>query len=310
MNMKTRPEKSLRTAEAYSGKARRRRPYWSMCAFVLHGAIGLACMLFDVVAWAGIPEPSLVLYGKVVLAPAQELVTQGRLEWTYTPSDGGAPVTVQAVLRPIEAAGGPYSYVVQIPAERQAPDWPVSAGVLALADAPIHYARSVVYKGDPAFEALPISIEGETSLAISATSRGSVERVDVFLGDLEVWSSADVNRSGTVDAVDVQLIINAALGLFVDSPYLDVNDDQAIDALDVQLVIIGALGLDAAKPGNEAPAPLVQTRAATVSAKQPGEASAGRDPEFPELPLGAFTTVLAGVCLAAVGGLLASRRRP
>jgi hypothetical protein len=54
----------------------------------------------------------------------------------------------------------------------------------------------------------------------------------------------DVNGDHVVDAVDVQLVINAALGLDVGDAQCDINNDNAVDALDVQLVINAALGLD------------------------------------------------------------------
>lgn len=53
----------------------------------------------------------------------------------------------------------------------------------------------------------------------------------------------DVNLDGAVDAVDVQLVINAALGINVAPWNADVNRDSDINALDVQLVINAALGL-------------------------------------------------------------------
>ncbi len=65
-----------------------------------------------------------------------------------------------------------------------------------------------------------------------------------------VWTSAalagpvpgDVNGDQAVNAVDVQLVINAALGL--DSPYnCDVDGSMSVNAVDVQLVINAALGL-------------------------------------------------------------------
>ncbi|MBI4558729.1 MAG: PQQ-dependent sugar dehydrogenase [Candidatus Hydrogenedentes bacterium] len=53
----------------------------------------------------------------------------------------------------------------------------------------------------------------------------------------------DLNRDGFVDAVDVQLIINAALGIDVGDIEADVNQDNTLTAVDVQLVINRALGL-------------------------------------------------------------------
>jgi len=54
--------------------------------------------------------------------------------------------------------------------------------------------------------------------------------------------SADVNSSGVVDALDVQLVINAALGL--DVPWdCDVDSNGFVNAIDVQVVINAALGV-------------------------------------------------------------------
>ncbi|MBI4560064.1 MAG: hypothetical protein HY706_20925 [Candidatus Hydrogenedentes bacterium] len=54
--------------------------------------------------------------------------------------------------------------------------------------------------------------------------------------------AGDINDSGTIDAVDVQLTINAALGLT--SPYRsDLDFNTYTDAVDVQLVINAALGI-------------------------------------------------------------------
>jgi len=53
---------------------------------------------------------------------------------------------------------------------------------------------------------------------------------------------ADVNFDGAVNALDVQLVINAALGLSVIYD-CDLNEDGQVNALDVQLVINAALGI-------------------------------------------------------------------
>ena len=55
--------------------------------------------------------------------------------------------------------------------------------------------------------------------------------------------SVDINSDDKVDALDIQLVINGALGLNIGSYNADVNHDSKIDALDIQLVINGALGL-------------------------------------------------------------------
>jgi hypothetical protein len=64
----------------------------------------------------------------------------------------------------------------------------------------------------------------------------------------------DVGCSGSVDAVDVQLVINSALGLGIGCD-CDLNDDGPVNAIDVQLVINAALGIgttpSTAEPNND-----------------------------------------------------------
>ena len=58
------------------------------------------------------------------------------------------------------------------------------------------------------------------------------------------YHPADVNRDGNVDALDIQIVINAVLGLSIDPDYdPDVNNDDRVDALDIQLVINVVLGV-------------------------------------------------------------------
>ena len=54
----------------------------------------------------------------------------------------------------------------------------------------------------------------------------------------------DVNGDGVVNAIDVQLVINAALGIDVSPAEPDINGDGVVNAIDVQLVINAALGID------------------------------------------------------------------
>ncbi|MBI4556118.1 MAG: VWA domain-containing protein, partial [Candidatus Hydrogenedentes bacterium] len=54
---------------------------------------------------------------------------------------------------------------------------------------------------------------------------------------------ADIDADGNVNAVDVQLVINAALGINIGGLDADVNLDSNVDAVDVQLVINAALGI-------------------------------------------------------------------
>lgn len=61
-----------------------------------------------------------------------------------------------------------------------------------------------------------------------------------LMANAEVWpSDCDLDGSRSVDAVDVQMIINGALGITAN--IADVNQDGALDAVDVQHVINMAL---------------------------------------------------------------------
>ncbi len=55
--------------------------------------------------------------------------------------------------------------------------------------------------------------------------------------------AGDIDLSGDVDAVDVQLTINAALGISISPRNGDIEGSGGTDAVDVQLVINAALGI-------------------------------------------------------------------
>jgi hypothetical protein len=78
---------------------------------------------------------------------------------------------------------------------------------------------------------------------------GTVGEVSFELNPLPDTSEpgvpGDVNGDGVVNAVDVQLVINAALGLSINPAFnADINSDGVVNAVDVQLVINAALGID------------------------------------------------------------------
>jgi len=101
--------------------------------------------------------------------------------------------------------------------------------------------------GAYAFSSLP---EGTDCVRASATGYGGQTQLATVaaLGtsaldfDLPLVPKGDINQDSTINATDVQLVINAALG--VSGPYnCDVSQDSAVNAIDVQQVINGALGL-------------------------------------------------------------------
>ena len=63
------------------------------------------------------------------------------------------------------------------------------------------------------------------------------------LEQTSVSSESDINGDSAVNATDVQLVINAALGLSIGGLDADIDNSGDVDATDVQLVINAALGV-------------------------------------------------------------------
>jgi beta-lactam-binding protein with PASTA domain len=82
----------------------------------------------------------------------------------------------------------------------------------------------------------------ESGIADVAYADGFVTFTTTHFSDFAVVTVAgDLNIDGEVDAVDVQLTINAALDIDTGVIDADINNDGAIDAVDVQLAILAAL---------------------------------------------------------------------
>ncbi|MBI4560140.1 MAG: hypothetical protein HY706_21305 [Candidatus Hydrogenedentes bacterium] len=76
---------------------------------------------------------------------------------------------------------------------------------------------------------------------IRGVARPQGAGVDIGAYEYQTGDELDIDASGGTDAVDVQLVINGALGL--DSrASSDVDGNSVVDAIDVQLVINAALG--------------------------------------------------------------------
>ncbi|MBI4557721.1 MAG: right-handed parallel beta-helix repeat-containing protein [Candidatus Hydrogenedentes bacterium] len=94
--------------------------------------------------------------------------------------------------------------------------------------------------GSPAIDAG--TLDGAPEVDIRGVARPQGAGVDMGAYEYQAGDEADIDASGTTDAVDVQLVINGALGL--DSRAgLDVDGNGVIDAIDVQMVINSALGV-------------------------------------------------------------------
>jgi hypothetical protein len=89
------------------------------------------------------------------------------------------------------------------------------------------------------------AIEGTTQRAKrfhSSEADANGPRLTVVI-ESEAVEPEDIDGSGGVDAVDVQLAINGALGIDISPFRADVNSDGSTNAIDVQLVINAVLGV-------------------------------------------------------------------
>ena len=96
-------------------------------------------------------------------------------------------------------------------------------------------AATSQYEYDDVGRMTKVTFDDGTSVAYKYDAAGNL--LNVSSGE-----PGDVNNDGGVNAVDVQLVINAALGIETDFNS-DINTDGSVNAVDVQLVINGALGI-------------------------------------------------------------------
>jgi hypothetical protein len=93
-------------------------------------------------------------------------------------------------------------------------------------------------KGSPCIDTGTLDGAPETDIAGIARPIG----FGVDMGAYE-FIDTDIDDNGTVNAIDVQLVINAALGIPIDPFDADIDQSGETNATDVQLVINAALGL-------------------------------------------------------------------
>jgi hypothetical protein len=189
MDMKTIRLRSLLTVRRTSVKRSVARP--------LLGPVVLAALLlvFSGLAKAGIPEPDLVWYGKVLTSSGGGTVrvTTGTLVWQIQPLAGGP-----AIIRTTELTNinDQFSFVLRVPCETPEPGVTASTNVVNLRNPAAQYGR------------LTVTLDGQLLSLISATGefsplpthRGRTERIDLRLGIAPLDSDGD----GLADAWELQ----------------------------------------------------------------------------------------------------------
>jgi sugar lactone lactonase YvrE len=123
------------------------------------------------------------------------------------------------------------------------------ARVWALVTPPGSKAEPVLYDlahtGGTRYEVAlnDFSVDGRYEMAIYAKdAEGTVSTPSLTFVQIGPETPADVDSNGEIDAVDVQLVINGALGLG-GAFDCDIDASGGVDAVDVQLVVNAALGL-------------------------------------------------------------------
>ena len=135
--------------------------------------MGLAAVCFSSVVLAqAVPEPGLVLYGKVW--NNGQILASGQLTWSYVSTTGTA-VQATVPLRQIRTADGDtYSYRVMFPAASATAGVSLDAGTLPVTDEAVTYTRSATLDGQP------LRLDGDRTQDIfSAAVRGKLERLDL-----------------------------------------------------------------------------------------------------------------------------------
>jgi len=119
-------------------------------------------------SYAHIPEPGIIIYGKVYDNGTQ--LTSGDITWTFTPTVGD-PFVVTAPLQEIDAEGGPYSYRVEIPLVSVVPGSPDTADAIVLSDPSVEYTRSAQVTGT--------GLGMQDTVTIGFESRGTFEKINI-----------------------------------------------------------------------------------------------------------------------------------
>jgi hypothetical protein len=149
-------------------------------------AAGLAVIPERVNA-AGIPEPSLTLYGKVLnkFNGATTRLTDGEIKWTFKPLNGGAWVTVTNRLTNIHDQ---FSYVLQVPCESEIIGVLLSPNTLKVPTAPAQVDRATVLVNG---QSVTFINGSQSILSLAANERGRIERVDLQVALAPVDADGD-----------------------------------------------------------------------------------------------------------------------
>jgi len=127
----------------------------------------------------GIPEPSLVLYGTVLIGNTSQPLNAGQVTWQITNLTDSVSVSASII-----GVNTQFFYIAYIPLETRTAGgqvFPASTNTLGLSTSPVACTRTATVAGTNAtivFSSLGLS----NSFTLGPGSRGLVERVDLAIG--------------------------------------------------------------------------------------------------------------------------------
>ncbi len=181
------------------------------------GCALLGAALIAASAYGGIPKPGLILYGKVTDGNGN-LLTQGELVWTFTPSGGGAPVTLTTALRELTGMGEVYSYRAVVPFETPVDGFPASGGAIPLATASVEYVQQC--------SVVSTSIQLTQTVTFSTADIGSAKRVDVCPDCgvvLTPYHTADIDRNYRFNLSELLRVVEFNTATLTHEYHVDAN---------------------------------------------------------------------------------------
>lgn len=157
----------------------------------------IGCVAFAAIqrSVAGIPEPDLVWYGKVISTASGNNVrlTTGTLTWQIEPLAGGPAILLATALTNVNDQ---FSFVLRVPCESPEPAVSASTNVINLAAPANRYRRATVRLDGELLSFITASNE----IAPTLSFRGRSERIDLRLGAALV----DSDNDGLADAWEIQ----------------------------------------------------------------------------------------------------------
>jgi len=167
------------------------------------------------ISFAGIPEPCIIFYGKV-LDENGHLLTSGELSLTLTNTSNQHSVMKTTHLREIQDNEITYSYALLIPIETGITGYPVSEDAIARTNNPALYKRSAKIKNK--------------AISITDSIQISYEKIGSVLNFL-ISKDGDADHDGLPDAWEQQIIYYNASDLLTLIAHVNPDGDFDNDGI-------------------------------------------------------------------------------